>query len=207
MAIKSGKKVPYPEKRTMNLYYKPDRTTFPSTVALYVLFVLALLLAFWKFFVYDTLTDIQDKRDELARLESLKTDYEEQLKDYGEVLKQYQMYAATEDEDSQTDRMKVLALLDKIVAPNAGIESVSISGGTVTVQLSGATLRETAGLVRQLTKSKLVESATVNTASTIESADKDIQASLQITLAREARAEEVQSGAKEGDDETTTDEP
>lgn len=40
-----GKKLKgVPTKRTMNLYFKPDRTTRPATVALYVLFVLVVLL-------------------------------------------------------------------------------------------------------------------------------------------------------------------
>ena len=36
----SRKKDEYPVKQTLNLYYKPDRTTKPATIALYVLFVL-----------------------------------------------------------------------------------------------------------------------------------------------------------------------
>ena len=49
-----GKKLKgVPTKRTMNLYFKPDRTTRPATVALYVLFVLVVLLGLSKVLVYD----------------------------------------------------------------------------------------------------------------------------------------------------------
>jgi len=49
----SVRKTGYPVKRSMNLYYKPDRTTKPATVALYVLFALVCLLGLGKFLVYD----------------------------------------------------------------------------------------------------------------------------------------------------------
>ena len=42
-----------PTKGTMNLYYKPDRTTKPATIALYVLFALTVLLGLSKVLVYD----------------------------------------------------------------------------------------------------------------------------------------------------------
>ena len=38
----------YPTKTSMNLFYKPDRTTKPATAALYVLFVLVCLLGLGK---------------------------------------------------------------------------------------------------------------------------------------------------------------
>ena len=37
-----SKKSAYPTKTSMNLFYKPDRTTKPATVALYTLFVFML---------------------------------------------------------------------------------------------------------------------------------------------------------------------
>ena len=49
----SKRKAAYPAKRSMNLFYKPDRTTKPATIALYVLFVLVCLLGLGKFLVYD----------------------------------------------------------------------------------------------------------------------------------------------------------
>ena len=54
----SRKRASYPTKRTMNLFYKPDRTTKPATIALYILFGLVCILglsysnhslqAFWR---------------------------------------------------------------------------------------------------------------------------------------------------------------
>ena len=108
-------KAAYPGKREMNLHYKPDRTTKPATVALYVLFVLALLLAAAKFLIYDPLMDLESTRQELARVEAVKADYDARLEEYPEVKRQYQLYAATDEELSQTDRMEVLELVDRVI--------------------------------------------------------------------------------------------
>lgn len=168
MARQSKKKNAYPEKRTMNLYYKPDRTTFPATVALYVLFALTLLLAFGKYFVYDILMKYEDTKVQLAQVEAEKSAYEEQLVNYDDVLHRYQMYSSTDEEDRQTDRMDVLRMLDEIVRPHADLETVSIADGLVSLRFSGVTLRETAEIVRELDNSPIVARTTVNTAATVE---------------------------------------
>ena len=51
--LMNGKKPVYPTKRSMNLYFKEDRTTAPATAALYVLFAAAVLLGLGKIMVYD----------------------------------------------------------------------------------------------------------------------------------------------------------
>ena len=48
----------YPSKRTMNLYYREDRTARPATVLLYVLFLLVVLGALGKVLIFDPLQEI-----------------------------------------------------------------------------------------------------------------------------------------------------
>ncbi|WP_304737756.1 hypothetical protein, partial [Dubosiella newyorkensis] len=55
-----GQRGSYPEKRTMNLFYKPDRTTKPATIALYLLFAFTVLLGLSKVLVYDLWVETQD---------------------------------------------------------------------------------------------------------------------------------------------------
>lgn len=189
---KANKKNPYPEKRTMNLYYKPDRTTFPATVALYVLFLMALALLFGKLFIYDFLLELEDTREEYRGLHQQELAYEEELKDYEEIHSRYQMYSKTDDEASQTDRMEVLALLDEVVWPNAEVHSVSISGGSVTVQISGVNLKETAEIVRLLEESPIVLGTVVNTAATTDrdAAQDQVTANIRISLKLENGGED-----------------
>ena len=63
-------KTTVPTKGTMNLYYKPDRTTKPATIALYVLFALTVLLGLSKVLVYDLWIQVEETRAALAVSES-----------------------------------------------------------------------------------------------------------------------------------------
>lgn len=197
MAGKSRKKTVYPEKRRMNLYFKEDRTTVPATIALYVLFAAVLCLAFFKFFIYDMLQETRDAQEQLAYVQAQEKSYEEKLAGYDDILRRYQMYSATADEEAQTDRMDILALLDDVIRPVARIESVDVSGGSVSVRFSGVTLREAAGLVRRLEQSPIVYDTAVDTAATVEDSRGNVTASIEILLEKE-------SGEERAADETKT---
>ncbi len=185
------KKVSYPEKKSMNLYYKPDRTTVPATIALYVLFVLALMLAFGKFLVYDYIVKLQETQEQLDQVLAEKSVYDGQLERYDEVQQRYRLYSMTDDELNQTDRMEVLELLDAVVRPEAEIESVSISDGYVTVKFSGVTLKETAEIVKKLEESEIVARTTVDTASTTGSPGNQVTANILIALQKENEEDEA----------------
>ena len=162
----------YPTKTTMNLYYKPDRTTRPSTVALYVLFALVVLLALSKYLVYDVW---QEKQAAQRRLEAAQNELDNvlaQLGDYDEVQERYFRYAATDDERAIVDRIEVLNLLDSAFG-NAQINSISINGNQVQTQISDVTLAQTAAIVKNLEASPLVASVVVNTA-TSNGSDSDL---------------------------------
>lgn len=165
---KRQKKTRYPQKRTMNLYYKPDRTTKPATVALYVLFVLVCLLGLSKFLVYDIWMEKVQAQQALAAAENELNSIMLELSDYNEVKERYQRYSATDEERKLLDRMEVLDLLDSAVGSMAEINTISISGNTVQIQFSGVTLAQTAEIVRKLEASPIVERITVSTAATTQ---------------------------------------
>ena len=180
----SRKKTGYPVKREMNLFYKPDKTTKPATAALYVLFVLVLILGLSKITVYDLWVETnqaEQQRDLAAqRLAAVVAE----LEGYDEVLDQYYQYAATEEEQANIDRMEVLALLDKAMGRTGEMASISISGDVVQLQFSGVTLAETAQIVKRLEESDLVAGTPVNTAATTESEGALVQANVRIQLQR-----------------------
>ena len=62
--ISGKKKNTYPSKKVINLYYKEDKTTRPSTIALYVLFILVVLLAVVKVGVFDLLEKLDEAESE-----------------------------------------------------------------------------------------------------------------------------------------------
>ena len=197
------RKEAYPTKTSMNLFYKPDRTTKPSTIALYVLFALVLLLGLSKWLVYDVWMEKQEAEQSLAAAQAELNGVMLQLADYKEVQERYFRYSATDEERDLVDRMEVLAMLDS-AAGNAEINSISISGDHVQIQISNVTLAQVAEIVNRLEMSPMVADTVVQTASTSgnsqigtnwwgESYTTDswerVQANITIQLQKEAVAE------------------
>ena len=179
----SKRKAAYPAKRSMNLFYKPDRTTKPATVALYVFFVLVCLLGLSKFLVYDVWMETVQAQQTLAAAEQQRNGLLLELKDYNEVRERYSRYSATEEERALIDRMEVLALLDEAVGSTADMDTMSINGSTVQLQFSGVTLAQTAQIVRALEESPIVAFTTVNTAATTTQSEvADISAPVQAAM-------------------------
>ena len=171
-----------PTKGTMNLYYKPDRTTKPATAALYILFVLACLLGLSKPLVYDVWTETEAARRALAGAEEDQAGVLRELADLGEVEERYLRYSPTDEERTLVDRMEVLALLDKAVGAAAELETVSISGDAVRLQFSDVTLAQTSRIVRALEESPIVVDVTANTARTTEETPPDVSAPVQADI-------------------------
>ena len=190
------KKTDYADKRSMNLFYKPDRTTKPATVFLYVLFVLVCLLGLGKILVFDVWYETNLARQELAQAQARQDKVMLQLADYREVKERYNRYAATEEERALIDRMKVLSLLEENAGTTAAMSSISISGDTVQLQLSGVSLSEVAQIVKRLEASPIVKGIVVSTAATtgegVEPAEDGsglVQADMQILLQKEVAEE------------------
>ena len=158
-----NRKETYPTKTTMNLYYKPDRTTKPSTIALYALFAAVVLLALAKYLVYDVWQENRAAQRALESAQDELNDVLAQLTDYNEVQMRYFRYAATDEERALVDRMDVLDMLESALG-NAKIDSIYIRGVRLDIQISDVTLAQTATIVKNLESSPLVSSVTVNTA-------------------------------------------
>lgn len=176
------KKTGYPSKRTMNLFYKPDRTTKPATAALYILFALTVLLGLSKVLVYDLWQKTSAAEERRTSVEEQLAETLMDLADFDEVQERYSRYAATPDERATVNRMEVLALLDSAVGSVAQMENISISGLHVQLQFSGVTLAQTAEIVKELEGSPLVAGTTVNTASTTEGDGAMVQTHVLIEL-------------------------
>lgn len=167
----TGKKTVYPTKRSMNLYFKVDRTTVPATAALYILFAAAILLALGKVMVYDFIMREKQLESQVLDLEQHTMQQMQQLKDYDQVLEDYIRSLPTQQEQSQADVMELLALIDTIIRPAAQVSQVTISDNQVVVSFSGVTLAQAADLVIRLEQSPLVSSIQVDTASTTGGAE------------------------------------
>lgn len=162
------KKAILPTKRSMNLYFKVDRTTAPATIALYTLFTLVVLLGAAKLAIYDPWTQEQQLKQQALALEQRSVSQMQELKNYDQVLENYIRSTPTQEELSQADTMEVLDLIDRTIRPAATVSQVTIEDNQVLVSFSGVTLSRAAELVTQLEQSPLVTNPHVDTAATTE---------------------------------------
>lgn len=161
---RKGKQEVYPTKRTMNLYFRQDRTSAPATAALYILFALAVLLVLGKVAIYDPWAETTALEEQAAVLEAQNAAQIEQLKDYNQVLQDYLRILPTQQEQGLVDRLEILNLIDRVVRPAAQITKLSIEEDKVLLTFSGVTLSRAAQLVTQLEQADFVATTSVDTA-------------------------------------------
>lgn len=159
-----GKKETYPTKKRMNLYFKVDRTTAPATAALYISFVVVVLVALSKVMILDPWLEVRGLEEQARQLEEENAALLLQLKDFSKVQEEYLRIAPTEEEQAQGDILEVLQLIDGVIRPSAQVKQVSVSKNKVLLTFSGVTLGESAQLVSLLEQSPLVTGASVDTA-------------------------------------------
>lgn len=185
-----GKKAIYPTKHAMNLYFKVDRTTAPATAALYILFVMVIVFALSKVMIYDPLTQLHDLEAQVVELDTQAQAKLEQLKDYDQVLEKYVRSTPAVEEVSEVDRLEILALIDRVIRPEARVDKISISENKVLLTFSGVTLGEAADLVSRLDQSPLVSGISVDTAVSTQGAQRLAEAHVYFEV---VRGEEGQS--------------
>lgn len=166
--LMAGKKTVYPTKRSMNLYFKVDRTTAPATAALYVLFALAVLLALGKIMIYDFMMQEKQLESQLLSLEQRTVQQMQQLENYDQVLEDYIRSVPTQQEQDKPDVMELLSLIDTTIRPAAQVSQVDIADNQVVISFSGVTLAQAADLVVRLEQSPLVANTQVDTASSTD---------------------------------------
>ena len=187
--ISGKKKNTYPSKKVINLYYKEDKTTRPSTIALYVLFILVVALAVVKVGVFDLLEKLDEAESEYLASQQHLEEQMAYIKDYEEISSQYSRYSYSYLNDSEKviSRLEILEMLEETVYREADVKSTAISANIVSLQYTGLTLEETSWLVQRLNNYNIVEKVEVNTASLSGSGnDSGLSTSMVITLADEA---------------------
>lgn len=164
--ITGRKKDVYPSKQTINLYYKEDRTTRPSTIALYGLFIAVVLLAISKVVVFDRMDELAKVQDQM---EDMQAHYDEQiakLKEYKDISSQYSRYSFSylREDEILCDRMDVLQMLEQTVFLYGSVDTVSITEDVVSINFTGTNLEETAQLVKLVEGYEIVSHVEVSTA-------------------------------------------
>lgn len=161
------KKDNYPTKTTINLYYKEDKSAGISTFTLYVIFIIVILMALSKMFVFDVISDLNKAEKQYNEYQVILDSYMSGLKNYDEVNDEYNKYSYSylTDQEKLQDRMDVLAMLEATIFANSNVQSVSISEDIISVNLTDIDLEETAVLAKSIEGYDIVDNVAVNTAS------------------------------------------
>ena len=161
------KKDKYPTKKTINFYYRDEKSDGISTFTLYLVFVIVILIALSKIFVFDLLGELNTTKTVYEQNQATLESYMSALEKYDDINAEYNRfsYSYLSDQEKIQDRMDVLAVLEDTVFVKSKVQSISISGNLISVSLTDIGLDETAALAKLLEEHEIVESVTVNTAS------------------------------------------
>jgi len=156
-------------KRMLNLVIDEKQHTSPARVAAYAAVAVLALALVGKFGVYDRLQAVTAAQNALNDVQDQYLTLLAQDADYDDVLAEYNRYSfggMTDEEKAVADRDKVLTLIETDLIPSASVESASLSGNQLSVQMSGINLQQASAIVQTLNADELVSSVAVYTAST-----------------------------------------
>lgn len=186
------KNTKYPSKQTINLaaLRLHKRVPLAQLIPL-ALLVLVLAAAFGKFAVADRFANADEAESRAAALSAEVESTRKQLENYSDIKQQYDTYCAdwlSEEELSCSGRDSMLALIERKLMTQGKVESLSISGNIIAVNLRIAQLGDTANIVAGLYEYGGVKTVDINTAqSAAENGSTVI--SLLITMAVEEGSE------------------
>lgn len=162
----SKKKDAYPSKKSINLYFKEDKTTRPATIALYVLFIAVVCLLLVKLLVVDMSAGLVEKQEEIAKKQAILDERNALLEEYDEVESEYNRFVSSylRDDEKIWNRIDVLKMLDETIYQYGDVGSVSIINKNISTTVVGPDLEKTVELVEKLEGYNMVDHVTVSTA-------------------------------------------
>lgn len=164
------KKVVYPSKNTINLYYRDDKSKGAATLTVYGILLVVVAIAFIKFGVIDILSELDKAKDAYEDQEAYLVEQTLNLKGYDEVVSQYNRYCSSylAPDEIFCDRLEILKMLEETLFGIADVENVTVMSNQVTLNFKELTLDDTANLVNKLMEYKMVKSIDVNSITTTE---------------------------------------
>lgn len=177
-------KTEYPSKNYMNLVVD-DKKSFDTSISLPKVIILVVVVALiMKFGIFDFYARVAEKQAELNTQRTELNVMKNELASYNEVLAEYEGYASMSitGEGLQVDALDALALVDRYIAPSARVVSLSLSGNTLSLNLTDISLDGVGALVSTLYGQSMVENVSVSTAATQQTATADVTVAMTITL-------------------------
>ena len=160
-------KVVLPQKRTINLMQGRNTSINKPAAVIGTVLIIIVACLFSKFFVVNKLDEMNRSNAQLRSLQTRLDSVNEQLAEYESLSGEYAHYSfegLTADELGSLNRVEVLEMIEKVVMPYATVETWSVSGNMLTIQITGATLNEVNQVVEKLEQQEIVNYCSVMTA-------------------------------------------
>lgn len=186
-----GKKVVVPTKGTMNFARKESGVKMGRMAPVILLVVLVIAIGAKKG-ILDLLDQKTAAYANLASKQEQLVAISMQLTEYDEVAALYGRYSYGWMDDSETNlvsRLEVLDLIEEKLAYVCKVSNFSVNGNVLTLNISGVTLDEISVIVHDLESSPMVVSVTVANASAPDATE--ASAFMTINLTRVEETEEV----------------
>jgi len=158
-----------PTKRVINLATVGEKKMHFGLAIPGVILILIAAAAFSKFLVIDRYAEVTAARQQVYELQNELDQGYAELADYDDLAELYAHYTYsgfTNEELHRTDRADVLKLIRNMILPYAEVNSWSVTGNQLTVEMTGDSLQQINLIVQQLEQQDLVDFCTVNTANT-----------------------------------------
>ena len=180
-------KTVYPSKATINLAVREKSKWRPGRVVPMFAALLAAAVLFGKFAVADRLARVSRAQQALAAVQSQVDALTERTAGFADLQEEYGRYSVgwmTDEEKAAVDRIDILDLMEGELMAAGTVRQFTVSGNTLSVDLSGLTLEDTSRVVQRLYGWPIVESVAVYNATTQVEDGADAQVSLVVTLTR-----------------------
>lgn len=179
-----------PTKRTMNFVHHKSQFDAKRMVPV-ILVLVVLIVAFAKFGILDpisqkvdALNELSAKREQVSALNAALVNYDKVAMEYG----RYSYGWMTDQEINLVNRIHVLDLVEREIAPRASISDMAVHDNTLTMNIYGPTLKQASKMVDDLELDPLVESAYVYSAKAEDAEQAEIF--LSINLVKEVQSDE-----------------
>ncbi len=160
-----------PVKKSINMALVGQKKTRVSTAILAVILILLVAAAIGKFLVMDRLAEVEREEQKVRDLRTQLSQANAKLDSFGELKEKYAHYTFADmnsEELQRVERSDVVDLIERVVLPEAELNSWNVKQNVLTLNVTLDTLQDTNMLAQLLNEDDMVEFATVKNAVTQE---------------------------------------
>ena len=160
-----------PVKRSINLIEVSEKGINWGAALPMILLILLLAAALAKFGVVDRLESVYAAQSETNAVRAQLEEERKVIESFGDLADTYAHYTyedMTAEELDRSNRYEVTELIRRVVAPEATVESWSVAGNMLTLNLTGRTLQGVNLIAQKLEADDLVSFCSVTAAATDE---------------------------------------